>query len=78
MFGFSLGLPISEVEFPSVVICSQGFSLEAIVANMQTFILNEIGNNTTEDLFNLTAFQRANLSIRSWKKVWHLATKIDL
>ncbi len=65
------GLPISKVEFPSIVICSQGINIEAVVAAMYYYILQRL-QTTTQQQFNFTPFQTANLSVRSFRKVWHL------
>ncbi len=64
-----LGLSISEVEFPSVVICSQGININAIVASMQYHIL-DLSNTTTNKEFDLTPFQSANLTFRLLRKVY--------
>ena len=57
------GLSISEVEFPSVVICSQGMNIQAIVAAMYYYILSRL-NTTTGKEFNLTPYQSADLTIK--------------
>ncbi len=65
------GLPISKVEFPSVVICSQGINIEAMVAAIYYYILKRL-KTTTQQQFNFTPLQTANLTIRSLREVWYL------
>ena len=62
------GLSISAVEFPSVVICSQGMNIQAIIAAMYYYILGRLNTTTTKE-FNLTPFQSADLTMRHIMKV---------
>jgi len=63
-----IGLSITDVEFPSVVICSQGINIKAIVAAMFFYIFDRL-NTTTDKQFNLTTFQSADLIIRKFSGV---------
>jgi len=54
------GLPISEVEFPSVVICSEGFDLDAITAVIWWQVFQYMKTSTDEKL-RLSPLQCAKL-----------------
>jgi hypothetical protein len=60
------GLPISEIQFPSVVICSQGFDINAIIAALYDDITNG-ANTTTTEQFGLTPIQSAKLAVRAMR-----------
>jgi len=64
LFSVLIGLPISEVEFPSVVICSQGFDLHAITAATYAHILS-LSNTTTYEQFGLSPFRSAELTFKA-------------
>jgi len=57
-------LPISEIQFPSIVICSQGFDINAIIAALYDEITYAADTNTTE-LFGLNSIQSAKLAVRA-------------
>jgi len=59
-------LPISEIQFPSVVICSQGFDIYAITAAIYDDITNG-ANTTTTEQFGLTPIQSAKLAVRAMR-----------
>ncbi len=70
-----LGLPISEVEFPSVVICSEGFDFDGITAILWLHILNNM-NTTTYEKLGLSPLQCAKLGRKftngvSFFVYWH-------
>jgi hypothetical protein len=58
------GLPISKVEFPSVVICSQGFDIDAISAAMNFYLFKEL-NNSSQEMFNKTPIGLARIQRRN-------------
>jgi hypothetical protein len=58
------GLPISKVEFPSVVICSQGFDIDAISAAMNLYLFKEL-NNSSQAMFNKTPIGLARIQRRN-------------
>jgi hypothetical protein len=47
------GLPISDVEFPAVVICSQGFNIETLHAAFYKIVLDHLKLGTTKSPIQL-------------------------
>jgi hypothetical protein len=58
------GLPISKVEFPSVVICSQGFDIDAISAAMNFYLFKEL-KTSSQAMFNKTPIGLARIQRRN-------------
>ena len=50
----SAGLPISEVEFPSVVICSHGFNSEIFFTEYFQQVLDTADNATRRNVTNMS------------------------
>jgi hypothetical protein len=70
---YKLGLPISDVEFPSVVICSEGFDLDAITAVIFGNVFMNMDTSTYKKL-GLSPLQCAKLMRKhgvSIKRVFH-------
>ncbi len=55
-----IGLPVSEVEFPSVVICSQGFNMETVIG-IYTKLISDKWKNETGREIPLSAIQFTKL-----------------
>jgi len=57
------GLPVSEVDFPSVVICAQGFNMESLLAINYKLIL-DAWKNVTGKTTDISPIQFAKAHLR--------------